>query len=105
MRTILLVLIGGLGIACGSSKTSSDGGTCANASFSAPCVTGAVCEYFSPLACEAGCAGGNYVRWECIDRKWEDTRHTVGSPSCYCRQTDAQVDADGEEVSTSSVGP
>jgi hypothetical protein len=66
-RIILLVLLGGLGIACSSSKTSSDGGRRSNASFSAPCVTGTICEYSSPLACEAGCSGGNYVGWECID--------------------------------------
>jgi hypothetical protein len=94
MLKILLIPLALLDLACGSSKASLDGGTCASARSSDPCVTGMVCEYSSPLACEAGCSGGNYVRLECIEGKWQDTRHTSGSPSCYCRQTDAQVDAD-----------
>lgn len=94
MRKTLLTPLVLLALACSSSKASPDGGTCSSARSSDPCVTGTVCEYSSPLACEAGCSGGNYVRLECIEGKWQDTQHTLGSPSCYCRQTDARVDAD-----------
>jgi hypothetical protein len=51
---------------------------------SSPCPAGAVCEFSSQLACDAGCYGGSYVRFECIDNVWKVTRRTAGAPQCYC---------------------
>jgi hypothetical protein len=88
--------------------TSCGGGkTCPGPWSSDPCTNGTVCEYSSPLACEAGCSGGSYSRWECINGKWEDTQHTAGAPACYCppsaAQADASVDADAIDTAAALV--
>jgi hypothetical protein len=90
MSKRLFVVFGAFLAACAGSKASPE---CPGPWSSDPCVTGTVCEYSSPLACEPGCSGGSYSRWECINGQWEDTRHTAGGPSCYCPPTDAQGDA------------
>jgi hypothetical protein len=92
MRGKLFVVFGALLVACAGSKASPES-ECPGPWSSDACVTGAVCEYSSPLACEPGCSGGSYSRWECINGQWQDTRHTAGGPSCYCPPTDAQADA------------
>jgi hypothetical protein len=105
MRRGLFFLLGALVVACGSSKPSPDSG-CPGPWSSDPCVTGSVCEYSSPLACEAGCSGGSYSRWECINGQWQDSMHTAGAPTCYCPPTDAQVDGPPDAVAIdASAGP
>jgi hypothetical protein len=91
MRRGLFILLGVFLGACGGSKPSLDSG-CPGPWSSDPCVTGSVCEYSSPLQCEAGCSGGSYSRWACINGQWQDTEHTAGAPTCYCAPTDARVD-------------
>jgi hypothetical protein len=96
MRKGLLLLSQILLAACGGGKASVDARIdCPGPYSSTPCVTGAVCEYRSPLTCEPGCSGGSYSRWECVDGKWQDTMHTAGGPSCYCSPSDARVQVDG----------
>jgi hypothetical protein len=90
MRKELLILLGAFLVACGSSNALSDSG-CPGPWSSDPCVTGTVCDYSSPLACEAGCSGGSYSRWECINGQWQDSMHTAGAPTCYCPPIDAQA--------------
>jgi hypothetical protein len=49
-----------------------------------PCPAGGVCEYTHALECDAGCSGGTYLRYECINDLWQQTRATAGAPACYC---------------------
>ena len=91
MRGLRSILLGACLVGCGCGKAKPDAG-CPGPYSSAPCVTGTVCEYSSPLACDPGCSGGSYSSWECIDGQWQDTTHTAGAPACYCPATDAQTD-------------
>jgi hypothetical protein len=52
--------------------------------YTSPCPAGAFCEYSMALPCEAGCSGGSYLRFECINNIWTVTRRTSGAPVCYC---------------------
>ena len=108
MRRGLLIL-GALLFGCGGGNASPDS-ACPGPWSADPCVTGTACEYSSPLACEAGCSGGSYSRWECINGQWEDTMHTAGAPTCYCPPTDAgsledsAIDAPADSVESSPDG-
>jgi hypothetical protein len=58
-----------------------------------PCPAGGVCEYTYALECDAGCSGGTYLRYECLNNLWQQTRATAGAPVCYCPTI---LDAPGE---------